>query len=597
MRRLLFYAAFAAGMLVAPSAALAAGPIAITTPAAETSYTTTLPITIVWTDTSLDVTYDVFRGSPDCSSATDISGPIDGLASTSPFSYTDNAALPEDTYCYFVQATDALLGTLDSSQVRVTYDKTAPVITGVTTTGGDGCTAAFIVAGATATDASPVTFTTDGLAALPFTPTGAPYSQVTVNVIGTDAAGNVSAPFPVTGRIDVDPAGMPGPPTLEVTSDPDQRRATLSWDPVSSDGAPVSYSLTERGPNGSTTTNNLASPVVEPNLQVDATYEFTLNAVDACGKSGGTSVRLVRLDDTTPPSAPIIAGPSFNPATHAVTLSWVPSDDNIQIDHYDVLRDGVPLGATDATTFVDVAPTQHASLTYVVIAVDTNGNETDSAPAVILTPDWTPPSAPVPIATVDGTTVKLHWKAAVDNVGVVSYVVFRDDKFIGSTTAAVPSYTDLNVKPGLHTWTVQSVDDAQLTATSGPITETIKKPVALAKVLKLQMTGNGGGKRAARYALTGPARLLVDIRVVGTLAHAKLHLHLKSGNGRITVWRGTPGSSAPRLRLGSSLTHAGLVTVRLNRTLHAGHIRLVLVAGGHVVILTSGKNKPSVRAG
>ena len=104
----------------------------------------------------------------------------------------------------------------------------------------------------------------------------------------------------------------------------------------------------------------------------------------------------MRLNDATPPSAPIVAGPSFDYGAKSVKLSWVAASDNIQVDHYSILRDGVPLGATDATTFVDPSPPQHADLTYLVRAVDTNGNTTTPRPRLIMTPDWTAPTAPIP---------------------------------------------------------------------------------------------------------------------------------------------------------------------------------------------------------
>ncbi len=95
-------------------------------------------------------------------------------------------------------------------------------------------------------------------------------------------------------------------------------------------------------------------------LQVDATYEFTLDATDVCGY-GQPTVRLVRLNDTTPPSAPIVATPAFDPAARTVSLQWVASTDNIQVDHYEILRNGVPVGATDAPSFTDSSPRQHAA--------------------------------------------------------------------------------------------------------------------------------------------------------------------------------------------------------------------------------------------
>ena len=70
-----------------------------------------------------------------------------------------------------------------------------------------------------------------------------------------------------------------------------------------------------------------------------------------------------------------------------------------------------------------------------------------------------------------------------------------------------------------------------------------------------------------------------------------------SGKGRITVWRGTPGSSAPRERLHSALVRHGWVTIKLNRTLHPGRTRLVLIASNRMVIMAKGAHKPSMRAG
>jgi hypothetical protein len=229
--------------------------------------------------------------------------------------------------------------------------------------------------------------------------------------------------------------------------------------------------------------------------------------------------------------------------------------------------------------------------------VDTNGNRTDSAPATVMTRDWTAPTPAV--LTLDppqGTTETLHWKGASDNVGVVRYDILREDnKVKGSVTGAARTFKDLNVPPGVHTWRVRAVDDAGNFADSVGQTQRIVKPVSRARVLSLTMVG--GGRRAARYSLAGRARLLLDLRVIGTLPKAELRLYLQRGKGRITVWRGVPGSSAPRLRLHSALARRGYVTIHLGRSLHAGRIRLVLIVSGRMVIVATGKHKPAIRAG
>jgi hypothetical protein len=587
MRRLLVSVAALAAVLLAPSAALAVGTPVITVPASSPLATRTLPITIQWNSVADAIVYRVFRANPNCTTnLANISGDL--LAGT--LSWTDSPG--QGAYCYYVQAQDALSGTANSTAVQITYDITPPVVTGVTQTGGDGC-ALFTLTGVAANDnLLPMTFLANGQP-LPYTPTGNVYDVVNPTVVATDAAGNASPPFPVSGRV-YDPS-PPGAATLEVTTDPALKKATLNWEPVVNDGAPVSYRVRTRGPQGLATSIVTGAPVVVQNLQVDATYEFTLDAVDACNRFGASSVRLVRLNDSAPPTAAIVAGPAFNPVSHVVTLSWVASADNIQVDHYSILRDGVPLGATDSTVFVDTVPAQHAKLSYVVRAVDTNGNTTDSAPAPIMTPDWTPPTAPVPTIVEQGTTVTLRWPAAADNVGVVGYDVLRDDKPRASMTAAERTYNDIGVSPGVHTWRVRSRDDAQLSAVSAPLTLKVTKPQARASVLSLRLVGGGTG--AARYSLNARTRLLLDVQVVGTLRKAKLRLYLSTGRGRITVWRGTPGTSSPRLRLGSHLARPGFVTIPLNSALHAGRIRLVLIPSGRTVIVGKGANRPSMTFG
>jgi hypothetical protein len=390
----------------------------------------------------------------------------------------------------------------------------------------------------------------------------------------------------------------PPTPVLELATDPIAQKVTLSWASVTSDGAPVlTYHVRTKGPTGSpdVVVPASASSLVFSGLQVDATYEYSLFATDACGDSG-PSIRLVRLNDTTPPSKPIVASPSFIASSRAITLSWIPSTDNIQVDHYQILRNGVPLGVTDTAVFTDPSPGQHAALTYVVRAVDTNGNETDSDPAKITTPDWTPPTAPVPTVSALGRTVTLSWNSAADNVGVVGYDVLRDGKIAGSMTAAIRTFKDRNVPVGRHTWVVRARDDAGNATDSLPKALNVKKLLAHATVVAVRMAGSTHGG-AARYTVAGPARLLLDVRVVGTLSKARLRFYVQSGSGRITVWRGTPGSSSTRERLHSTLVRRGFVTIALGRSLHAGRTRLVLIAGSRVVIAASGKHKPSLRAG
>ena len=380
-----------------------------------------------------------------------------------------------------------------------------------------------------------------------------------------------------------------------MTTDPAGQKATLNWDPSAYDGAPVTYRLRTKGPQGVTNATFASGPVAVPSLQVDATYEFTLEPVDACSRSGGTSVRLVRLNDTSPPTMPNVADPVFNPVSHIVALSWGAATDNIQVDHYEILRNGVPIGATDSTVFVDVSPIQHAQLSYVVRAVDTNGNAADSAPAMRFVPDWEPPTAPVLSVSMSNSTATLRWSAATDNIGVVGYDVIRDGKQIASMTSSVRTYNDGDAPAGTHAWQVRARDDAGLTATSAEQRQRVVKSRSRVSVVGTRLAVSG--KSAARYSLKARGRLLIDLRVIGTINKPQLRLYLSSGRTRITIWRGIPGTSATRYRLGSASAHHGLVTIKLGRTLHSGRIRLVLVASGKMVIAGKGAHGPTMKAG
>ena len=194
---------------------------------------------------------------------------------------------------------------------------------------------------------------------------------------------------------------------------------------------------------------------------------------------------------------------------------------------------------------------------------------------------------------MNGTTVTLTWNAAADNIGVVGYDVLRDDKPVASMTGAVHKYIDRNVKPGSYTYVVRARDEQGNSTGSTGQNVVVRKPHVKATVVALKMAGalRGG---AARYAINGPARLLLDVRIVGDLKKAKLRVYVQSGKGRITVWRGTPGSSAPRERLHSALARHGWVTIKLNRTLHPGRTRLVLIASNRMVIAGKGLHKPSM---
>ena len=94
-------------------------------------------------------------------------------------------------------------------------------------------------------------------------------------------------------------------------------------------------------------------------------------------------------------------------------------------------------------------------------AVDAEGVEIVSDPVtvVVLTVDEEPPTAPGIAAALSHTSgsITFTWDAAIDNVAVTGYSVYRDGKWLADT--AERTYTDTGLEPGKeYTYTVTAVD-------------------------------------------------------------------------------------------------------------------------------------------
>jgi chitinase len=77
--------------------------------------------------------------------------------------------------------------------------------------------------------------------------------------------------------------------------------------------------------------------------------------------------------DVVPPSAP--SELSYTATTSSISLSWLPSQDNVGIAGYKIFRDGVVAGNTKSTSFTDASLIPNATYTYEVLAYDEADNE------------------------------------------------------------------------------------------------------------------------------------------------------------------------------------------------------------------------------
>lgn len=216
-------------------------------------------------------------------------------------------------------------------------------------------------------------------------------------------------------------------------------------------------------------------------------------AVSAVDTSGNESARSDQAPaggpDTEPPTVP--TGLAALPGDRRVGLTWTASTDNVAVSHYWVWRDGVRVGESAGTSFVDTSLTNGVAVTYRVSAVDPAGNESALSTSVSATPE-------------------------VPDIGGVS---FLPDAFgpNGALALEVAWGADLAALQDTWTWTDITTDlrvDAGISTTLGRSDESgTSNPAQLAVVLD---------NSASRYSLGGrspnwpnvrrgvPVRLRID---------------------------------------------------------------------------------------
>jgi len=312
---------------------------------------------------------------------------------------------------------------------------------------------------------------------------------------------------------------------------------TLLWSPATTGGSNpvVGYEISRDGVRIATVTS---TTFVDRPLIPETTYAFSVIAVDAAGnRSSGVSLSVTtpRLPNLTidaggqlttdvlnrpykdifPPAAPfgITATVTvIDQSASSVNLTWqVPADDTGVVS-YDVYRDGVKLATVTTTGYTDPLVTSGVSHTYLIYALDAAGNRSQPSAPVTVTPlagnlvitvggqlstslmnlpykDITPPAAPSGISATTSavnattSTVSLSWQIPSDDVGVVSYDVYRDGVKLATVTTT--GYTDPSVTSGVsHTYLIYALDAAGNRSPQGSITITPVSP---------NLTINAGG--------------------------------------------------------------------------------------------------------
>ena len=182
------------------------------------------------------------------------------------------------------------------------------------------------------------------------------------------------------------------------------------------------------------------------------------SSTDFANTASGSRRRAKSRKNITPP-ANVVATPVSGTQ---IQLSWVPSS-GIFIHGYKIFKNGIETDTTTSTPycvcFLDVATTYSFS----VQGYNNYGGISAASNTVTETTlDTLAPTSPqnLTVTQDQALVVNLSWDAALDNVGVSGYKLYRDGTQIGGTITATV-YVDREAVEGVyHSYTVLAVDSA-----------------------------------------------------------------------------------------------------------------------------------------
>ena len=183
--------------------------------------------------------------------------------------------------------------------------------------------------------------------------------------------------------------------------------------------------------------------------------------------------------DILAPSAPINLAAVV--AFTNVTLSWLPSTDNVGVVAYNVFKNNVLISSVTSTSILLTGLTATTKFTFGVTAVDAAGNESAMSTLQVTTGqeqarDSIPPTIPTSFAAQIGSnSVQLTWVASTDNRAVTGYVILKD----GIILDTVPATTFSKFVGGLtaltaYTFNIYALDAAGNKSPQAEITVTTK---------------------------------------------------------------------------------------------------------------------------
>jgi chitodextrinase len=263
--------------------------------------------------------------------------------------------------------------------------------------------------------------------------------------------------------------------------------------------------------------------------------------------------------DTQAPTAP--TGLTANAIdANSVNLSWTAASDNVGVAGYRVYRGATQIATiTTGTGHVDNTVAASTSYSYTVRAYDAAGNLSAASAAVsVTTPapsDTQAPSVPIGLVAqnLTSTSLTLAWTASTDNIGVATYLVYRNGTQIGTTSAT--SFASGGLIAGTaYSYTVRAQDavgnlsaaSAALNVTTPPLvnnTATVYyKPTTGWTTVNIHYAPNGGSWTAVPGVAMNAACTGWRVKVINLGAATGAQVTFNNGSG---VWDSRNGANYP----------------------------------------------------
>jgi chitodextrinase len=304
------------------------------------------------------------------------------------------------------------------------------------------------------------------------------------------------------------------------------RGLVLSWEPATDNVGVVGYKIYRSEliipPNASSyyapsvliadvKTNSYVDN--DPKLVVDKRYAYKINAYDSAGNSSYDYSTLIHVTELFErPSTPSKVTTKAYSADR-ITIEWTnDSIDNGKIAGYKIYRNDEliavielsDLGSAIVGKYVDIVTNKNISYNYSVKAFDEKGYEsrprytyandiiypttgtitnpsTGTGTVTNPTRDTQAPSAPynLTVRAVSTSRIDFSWSPSSDNVGVVGYKIFRDEREISSITGT--SYSDNGLSAdSAYTYYIKAYDAAgNLSQRSSSLTEFTTAPTTV----------------------------------------------------------------------------------------------------------------------